>query len=239
VIRVLNKVITSLIVTTIIILLLQGLSATIVYAAPQISGYMSGPKKVAYGNSFSISITIKNYGDKTAYLCSIVLNVPAGFSASKNRIYVGDLGPGKSKTYSVSVTAPKYLTTGTFTATVFYSDNPWGKSTSLAGYISPLTVRVERGYVITFVILSTKGQIDSAIVSVYDSSNKFVTGGGGQPTGSTSPVYVQVNLLYGEYLASAAGNVWTTSGLRNLFGSARFTADKDKFIIINLRLVVP
>jgi len=69
---------------------------------------------------------------------------------------------------------------------------------------------------------------------VYDSSNKFVTGGGGMPTGSTSPVYVQVNLLYGKYWASAAGKVWTTSGLRNLFGSARFTADKDKSIIINL-----
>ena len=228
------KVIVRLAVTTLFLLVLLTLPA-VVYAAPQVSGYISGPRNVAYGNSFSISITIKNSGDKTAYLCNLVLGVPAGFSVSKTNIFIGDLDPGKSKTYSVSVTAPKYTTTGTFTATVFYSNNPGGKGTSLAGYIFPLTVQVKRGNLITFMLVSTSGILKSATISVYDSSGKYVAGGAGIASSSTSGVMIQVYLLNGKYMVAAAGKVDTQRGERNAFGQANFYADKDKSILMNLK----
>lgn len=99
-------------------------SAPLVYAAAQLSGTVSSSKSlVAYGNSFTVTVGVKNSGT-TAYCASISLSIPSGFTTSQStRVYVGDLAKGASRSFSFSVTAPFYSTSGTFSATVFYSNN--------------------------------------------------------------------------------------------------------------------
>jgi hypothetical protein len=84
-------------------------------------------------------------------------------------------------------------------------------------------------------LVSTSGILKSAIISVYDSSGKYVAGGAGIVSSSTGGVMIQVYLLNGKYRVAAAGKVDTPRGERNAFGQANFYADKDKAILMNLK----
>jgi PKD repeat protein len=205
---------------------------------PAVSGYLEAPLKVAYDYPFWIEATIKNGGGRTAYIVEFALEAPSGFricERGRNTIYIGDLKPGESRTYSICVVAPRHQGVGLFTGTISYSDNPWGQGTSMEGPISPCKVEVERGYVITFILYALPLVLDEGWVTVYDSSGNYVNTGGGVRPSEIDPVRIQLNLLPGQYTAVAAGKMENIP----VFGKAQFSVEKDGSVNIILTPFIP
>lgn len=207
------------------------------YAAgsPYITASVSTPSQVALSNSFTVKITVANTGKTGAYCVSMNVTPPTGFSVDKTSIFVGDLSSGAKKTFTLQATAPAYTTKGSFGGMVMYSDNFNCKGTSLVSAISGSQVAAVKGFEITIVGVSTSGHLKFASVSIKDKTGKVVAFTAGASNCSTCEVRMKVNLLSGNYAVSGGGKAETAQGERNVFGTLKFSADRDKSITMNFK----
>jgi len=128
------------------------------------ASFQFNPSKVAIGNVFKLVLTVKNLGSEPAFGIYVTIFVPTGFKMEQDhRVSIRMLGPGESSETQFSILSPKKETTGVFDGKIHYYKSPTLGGTPLTGFVVPNSIKVVRGFILSFILWSPFTLIEAKV----------------------------------------------------------------------------